>query len=297
MLGKGTTFPELSSFELGHFFVPTPTSSEQQRIADYLDDKCGQLDSCMELTRRSMEKLREYKNSLIAEAVTRGLDPDVPMKDSGIPWIGKIPEDWNITDLNNYIELLPGFAFPSSSFAADKGIKLFRGINLGTNIIRWTDSIYYDSDISEKLKIFLLKENDIVLGMDRPWISEGLRIAMISAKDIPSLLVQRVCRIRSKSYMHQKFLFYIFISDIFKNSIGGATTGVSVPHISARQITMCKIPLPPLPEQQRIADYLDKKCAHIDALLEQKQKLLDKLADYKKSLIFECVTGKREVTA
>ena len=95
--------------------------------------------------------------------------------------------------------------------------------------------------------------------------------------------------------MHQKFLFYIIFSEIFKNSISGATTGISIPHISATQISNCKSPLPPLPEQERIAAYLDKKCARIDALLEEKQALLDKLTEYKKSLIFEYVTGKREV--
>ena len=294
-LKYATTVKHLSSNDILNLCAPFPPLSEQQRIADYLDAKCAHIDQCLELTRQSMEKLRAYKLSCITEAVTKGLDPDVPLKDSGVPWIGQIPAGWSLTLIGRHVDILPGFAFPSSLFNQDKGIKLLRGINLGVNCVKWDECIYYDENITENLKIFFLKKNDIIIGMDRPIISEGLRVAIISDNDTPSLLVQRVCRLRCKNSMHQKFLFYIIFSEIFKNSIFGATTGISIPHISATQISNCKSPLPFLPEQERIAAYLDKKCARIDALLEEKQALLDKLAEYKKSLIFECVTGKREV--
>ena len=287
--------PGLAASNIKKKYVCIPPLMEQQRIADYLDAKCAHIDQCQELTRQSMEKLHAYKLSCITEAVTKGLDPDVPLKDSGVPWIGQIPAGWSLTLIGRHVDILPGFAFPSSLFNQDKGIKLLRGINLGVNCVKWDECIYYDENITENLKIFFLKKNDIIIGMDRPIISEGLRVAIISDNDTPSLLVQRVCRLRCKNSMHQKFLFYIIFSEIFKNSIFGATTGISIPHISATQISNCKSPLPPLPEQERIAAYLDKKCARIDALLEEKQALLDKLAEYKKSLIFECVTGKREV--
>ena len=273
-----------------------PPLDEQQRIADYLDAQCARIDETMELVRQSKEKLRAYKLSLITEAVTKGLDPDVPMKDSGIPWIGEIPAGWKMVNRGKYAELLPGFAFSSSTFHPEAGIKLLRGTNLGVNIVRWNETLYYNGEVSEKTNQFILSENDMVIGMDRPWISEGLRIAILKKEDTPCLLVQRLCKICSKNIFN-KFLFYIFISDIFKNSIVGTMTGVSIPHISANQIANCRLPLPPLPEQQRIAAYLDEKCARIDALLAEKDELLDKLAEYKKSLIFECVTGKREVAA
>lgn len=293
-MGNGVR-QNLKFAELSRLPLLVPPLAEQQRIADYLDAKCTHIDQCLELTRQSMEKLRAYKLSCITEAVTKGLDPDVSLKDSGVPWIGQIPAGWGLAPIGRHVDILPGFAFPSSLFNQDKGIKLLRGINLGVNCIKWDKCIFYDENITENLKIFFLKKNDIIIGMDRPIISEGLRVAIISDNDTPSLLVQRVCRLRCKNPMHQKFLFYIIFSEIFKNSIFGATTGISIPHISATQISNCKSPLPPLPEQERIAAYLDKKCARIDALLEEKQALLDKLAEYKKSLIFECVTGKREV--
>ena len=168
--------------------VPFPPLTEQQRIADYLDAKCAHIDQCLELTRQSMEKLRAYKLSCITEAVTKGLDPDVPLKDSGVPWIGQIPVGWSLTPIGRHVDILPGFAFPSSLFNQDKGIKLLRGINLGVNCVKWDECIYYDENITENLKIFFLKKNDIVIGMDRPIISEGLRVAIISDNDTPSLL-------------------------------------------------------------------------------------------------------------
>lgn len=295
MMGNGVR-QNLKFAELSRLPLLIPPLNEQQRIADYLDAQCARIDETMELVRQSKEKLRAYKLSLITEAVTKGLDPDVPMKDSGVPWIGEIPAGWKMVNLGKYAELLPGFAFSSSTFHPEAGIKLLRGTNLGVNIVRWNETLYYNGEVSEKTNQFILSENDMVIGMDRPWISEGLRIAILKKEDTPCLLVQRLCKICSKNIFN-KFLFYIFISDIFKNSIVGTMTGVSIPHISANQIANCRLPLPPLPEQQRIAAYLDEKCARIDALLAEKDELLDKLAEYKKSLIFECVTGKREVAA
>ena len=276
--------------------IPFPPLSEQQRIADYLDAKCARIDETAELVRQSMEKLRAYRLSLITGAVTKGLDPNVPMKDSGIPWIGEIPKGWEIGSLGKYVDLLPGFAFPSSSFHHETGIKLLRGINLGVSIVKWDDTLFYNNDIDNKISQFVLGEGDLIIGMDRPWIANGLRIVILKKEDVPSLLVQRLCKICSKKII-MKFVYYTLLSDVFNKSIAGTMSGISVPHISASQIANCRISVPPLAEQQRIADYLDAKCARIDALLEEKERLLERLAEYKKSLIFECVTGKREVSA
>lgn len=292
----GSAVPSMTQRDLNEILFPFPPLHEQQRIADYLDAQCARIDETMELVRQSREKLCAYKLSLITEAVTRGLDPDVPMKASGVPWIGEIPAGWKIVNLGKYVKLLPGFAFPSSTFHSETGVRLLRGINLGVHEVRWDNILYYNGEIDESINQFILKKNDMIIGMDRPWISTGLRIAILKKEDDPSLLVQRLCKICGIN-IFQKFLFYIFISDIFKNSIMGTMTGVSIPHISANQIANCRLPLPPLHEQQRIAAYLDEKCARIDALLAEKDELLGKLAEYKKSLIFECVTGKREVAA
>ena len=148
-------------------FVQLPPLAEQQRITDYLDAKCAYIDQCLELTRQSMEKLRAYKLSCITEAVTKGLDPDVPLKNSGVPWIGQIPAGWSLTLIGRHVDILPGFAFPSSLFNQDKGIKLLRGINLGVNCVKWDECIYYDENITENLKIFFLKKNDIIIDSRR----------------------------------------------------------------------------------------------------------------------------------
>lgn len=135
-----STIAHYTKDKLGNTPIVCLNSTEQQRIADYLDDKCGQLDSCMELTRRSMEKLREYKNSLIAEAVTRGLDPDVPMKDSGIPWIGKIPEDWDIIKLSYGVS-----SFGSGTTPASENESFYDGNILWVTTSELRENVIYDT--------------------------------------------------------------------------------------------------------------------------------------------------------
>lgn len=279
-------FIELSRISL--LFPPLP---EQQRIADYLDDKCGQLDSCMELTRRSMEKLREYKNSLIAEAVTRGLDPDVPMKDSGIPWIGKIPEDWDIIKLSYGVS-----SFGSGTTPASENESFYDGNILWVTTSELRENVIYDtkkhiSDLAldkfSALKLF--HEGSLVVAMYGATIG---RMAFLGKKATTN---QACCVIYGEVYIILRYLYYFILA--YKENIISLSQGSGQPNLSQDIIKNIRITMPLKDEQQRIADYLDKKCAHIDALLEQKQKLLDKLADYKKSLIFECVTGKREVTA
>ena len=134
-------------------------------------------------------------------------------------------------------------------------------------------------------------------GMERLWINDGSKIAIIRKSDMPSLLVQRVCKIKARNTANQKFLFYMFLTNIFKEHICGTMTGVSVPHISEKQIAKCYFLFPQKGIQDKTVDYLDKKCTKIDAQIAEQESLLTKLESYKKCLIYECVTGKREVPA
>ena len=143
---------------------------------------------------------------------------------------------------------------------------------------------------------YRLNKGDLIVGLDRPWIADGTRVAFVDEYDLPCLLVQRVCRMRARSReVEARIVFYWLSSEMFQEAIGCETTGISVPHISTKQIEEFRMVLPPLPEQRAIADYLDEKCAAIDALVAEKEKLIADLEAYKKSLIFELVTGKREV--
>ena len=238
-----------------------------------------------------MEKLHAYKLSCITEAVTKGLDPDAPLKDSGVPWIGQIPMGWKVCKLKHIGKISGGTAFPIE----------FQGK-------------YCEKYPFYKVSDLELSSDGIHLAVAQNSISENIA-GILKAKIIPAysiiyakigaalLLNRRRISINkciidnnmSSFTPHQNtslyFSYYLLSSIDFKTFIFPGT----IPSFSEGNQAKIYICLPPLPEQERIAAYLDKKCARIDALLEEKQALLDKLAEYKKSLIFECVTGKREV--
>ena len=275
--------------------IIVPPATEQRRIVEFLDDKCARIDAVMEQTRASIEEYKKLKQSIITEAVTEGIRPNRPMKDSGIDWIGQIPAEWVVRPLKAYIDILPGYAFSSEDFNSERGVRLLRGINVSPNQIRWNETVFWDKPITKQLEQFMLCEKDLVIGLDRPWISEGTRVAFIKKEDLPCLLLQRVCRIRTKKEMDIRFVYHALAGKAFEDALSTDTTGVSVPHISTKLIQQFIMAVPSLKEQQEICDYLEMKGKGIDALIAQKEQLLFELESYKKSLIYEYVTGKKEV--
>ena len=254
--------------------VLIPPLPEQQRITDYLDAKCARIDESAELIRQSMEKLRAYKLSLITEAVTKGLDPNVPMKDSGIPWIGEIPAGWEVMRLR----------FLCSICTGDKDT-----INKNPD---GKYPFFVRSQQVEKIDTFSFDGEAILMAGDGADAGKIFH-HMIGKFDYH----QRVYNIHNFSKnLIVRFVFY-YLQVNFIKKIEEATAKSTVDSVRLPMLLNFPIAFPPLSEQQRIADYLDARCARIDALLEEKERLLERLAEYKKSLIFECVTGKREVSA
>lgn len=276
-------------------YAAMPPDNEQKIILNAISDKTEKVDSLISNVQSQIEKLKAYKQSLITEAVTKGLDPTVPMKDSGVEWIGEIPEHWSVAALKYFTDILPGYAFSSNDFHAEAGVPLLRGVNVTPNGIRWEDTVYWNKEITDNLKPFILQLNDIVVGLDRPWISEGTRITRMKGKDLPSLLLQRVCRIRVKGFMDSSWVFLWIASNAFKESLSTETTGISVPHISTKQIGDFIVAIPPIEVQKEICEFIDAKCAQIDRLITIKQAKIEKLEQYKRSLIYEYVTGKKEI--
>ena len=275
--------------------IHIPPYNEQCRIADYLDRKCSQIDAIIARQQEVIERLKAYKLSIITEAVTKGLNPNVSMKDSGVEWIGEIPDFWNVVPLKTCSDILPGYAFSSDDFDTENGTALLRGINVTPNGVRWEDVVYWNKPITEQLRAFELVAGDIVVGLDRPWVSGGTRVCWVTQKDLPALLLQRVCRIRAKENIDSRWIYHWIASKSFKKALSIETTGVSVPHISTKQIGQFNITLPPIEVQRQICDILEAKHYSIDKMVSKKQAIIDKLTEYKKSLIYEVVTGKKEV--
>ena len=167
-----------------------------------------------------------------------------------------IPESWEWVRLSSVTDMLSGFAFKSTDFKANGKYRLLRGINLGVDDVRWKETVYVDY-ITERMAEYRLKSGDVLIGLDRPWISDGTRVAIFNDSK-ETYLVQRVLRLRETGLLTSAFIALLLRSSLLSNSIGDKTTGISVPHISPGQVGNLVIPLPPLAEQKRIVAKLEE---------------------------------------
>lgn len=291
----GGVVKNLNIDKIGDTVILLPSLIDQNKIIAHLDSLTSETNSLLSKTITSIEEYKKLKQAVITQAVTKGVRGEREMKDSGVEWIGMVPKEWAVSPMKHFINILPGYAFSSDDFCIEEGIPLLRGINVGVNEIRWDETVRWNHSISKQLESFFLKENDLVVGLDRPWISDGTRVAFIAKKDLPCLLLQRVCRIRTRCNFDIRWIYYWLSGSSFKDSLSTETTGISVPHISTKQIEQFIVAFPNQLEQTQICNYLDAKCAEIDGLIAKKEQLVKELENYKKSLIYEVVTGKREV--
>lgn len=264
--------------DMKNIYVPRPDLSEQKAIADYLDKECARIDDIVEKQRNIIEKLKEYKKSVITEAVTRGLNPTAPMKDSGIEWIGKIPEQWQIKKLKYVL-------YQRNEKISDVSLK-YIGLE---NIISFSNKYMNTNNISEPSSMNnICKKGDILFGKLRPYLAKCI-ISDFDGMCSGEFLVLYNCR-GVVSYYH-----YLLLSHWFLDMVNSSTYGTKMPRANWDFIGSMFLPEPNIKEQRTIADYLDQKCAEIDSVIEKREKMIDLLTEYKKSLIYECVTGKKEV--
>lgn len=199
-------------------------------------------------------RIQQEKQRLIAEKKIKKEKPLPEITDDEKPF--DIPESWKWVRFGMVIDMLSGYAFKSQDFKQEGNYRLLRGINLGVDTIRWNDTVYLN-EISDKLGAYKLTIGDVLLGLDRPWISEGIRVAIFDDLQ-DTFLVQRVLRIREIGAVTNKYAALILRSALFMNAVAPQTTGISVPHISPTQVGNVAIPLPPLAEQKRIVEKLEQ---------------------------------------
>lgn len=281
--------------EMKNISVVEPPLSEQQAIASYLDEKCGEIDSLISLQEEMISELQAYKQSVITEAVTKGLAPNVPMKDSGVEWIGMIPEGWKIQRLRTLGNCQNGIS---------KGGEYF-GDEFDFPFVNYTDA-YKNIDVpypegranstEEDRKQYSLIEGDILFTRTSETIDE-IGYASTCTQTIPNAVFSGfLIRFRPTG----KELYYGFSKYYFRSSIHRAFFVKEmnlVTRASLSQNLLKNLPtlIPPLSEQQAIASYLDEKTSQIDSLIALKQEKITELKDYKKSIIYEYVTGKKKV--
>ena len=271
--------------EMRNITVPSPTLEVQQRIADYLDEKCGEIDSLIGLQEQMIEKLKAYKQSVITEAVTKGLNPNGKLVPSGIDWIGEIPEGWSKDKVIRCFKKIGSGTTPKSTDDT-----LFEGnINwLQSGDINGGDLYEASKHISEQT----LASYSALSVYQAPFIiiaMYGASVGNISISHIDAC-VNQACCVLSGCALDFNYAFYALKSAkpylIYRAEGGGQ------PNISQDKLKTLWIPRPAMEEQQAIASYLDSKCSEIDNLIAVKHQKIEKLKDYKKGVIYEAVTGK-----
>lgn len=278
--------------ELCNLRLVKPPFNEQQQIADYLDKMCGEIDRVVETEKSLIERLKEYKQSVITEAVTKGLDKSVPLKDSGIEWIGKIPLHWEIQRLKQLISKPLQYGANESGEIYNEDYPRYIRI---TDINVEDNSLKEDGKLSlsiEKAKDYILENNDILFA--RSGATVGKTFLYKSEYGL-SAFAGYLIRAKINKKIRAQYLYYYTLSKVYEEWKNRIFIQATIQNIGANKYNNLEISLPLFEEQKKIIDYLDKKCSEIDKAISGKEQLIEKLTEYKKSLIYECVTGKRKV--
>lgn len=278
----------LNFSEFAKLLLLEPTTVEQQQIADYLDTQCSEIDATAEDIQKEISLLEDYKKSVITEAVTKGLNPDAEMKDSGIEWIGEVPKHWGTIRIGNAFSIrnernhLPMEQVQLLSLYSGKGV--FPTGEEGT-----TNRGNHAQTVADYK---IVKKNDIVVNIILAWMG-SLGISNYNGVVSPAYDVY----IPNEEKVVPHYYHYVFRTSGIANECYRYGRGIMMMRwrTYSSEFKRIHVPFPPLEEQQQIADFLDSKCSEIDAIIADKKRQLDILADYKKSLIYEYVTGKKEV--
>jgi len=284
LLGSGTTFKEISSNIFANCKLPFPIFSEQKRISTYLDRKCSEIDSLKSDIQKQIETLEQYKRSVITEAVTKGLNPDVEMRDSGIAWIGDIPKHW--------------ITHPIYFYFGERKNK--NTLGLETNLLSLSYGRIIRKDINsnggllpESFNTYnIIEKNDIII---RPTdLQNDKRSLRTGIAREHGIITSAYIAMKAIKPLNPEYFYYLLhtydIMKVFYNMGNGVRQGLNFSEFSRLMVFE-----PTIEEQNAIVTYLKDKCDEIDLAMSEKKQQIETIKEYKKSLIFEYVTGKKEL--
>lgn len=290
---NATTIEVIYTETLKNIRLIVPPLNVQKQIVSYLDKKCADIDKVIATQQRRIELLQELKQSTITHAVTRGLNPNVKMKDSGVEWIGEVPEHWKVMKSSLMSSLIGSGTTPNTNNKdyycenEEEGYNWLQTGDLNNGLIISTLKKVTLKAVKEcNLKFYTT--GSIVIAM------YGATIGKVGILGFNTAVNQACCVLSKTDKIVSKFVFYLFLSA--KESLLISAIGGGQPNISQEVIKKLKVVVPPLSEQRSIATYLDKKCVELDKSISKAQREIDLLQEYKQALITEVVTGKRKVS-
>ena len=287
--------PNISQETIKQLWLPIPPLSTQDIIVRNLDATCSKIDDLLSSVHASIEEYKKLKQAVITQAVTKGVRGEREMKDSGVEWIGKIPAEWSITKIKSGVTKIGSGKTPSGGAETytDSGVIFLRSQNVYDCTLNLESPTYISPEVDATMKSTRVLPDDVLLNITGGSIG---RCSIVPKTLGLANVNQHVCIIRTSPLIFlPKYMQYFWVSTLGHLAIDLYQTGGNREGMSADAIRNTPIPYAPLNEQKEIADYLDAKCAEIDGLIAKKEQLVKELESYKKSLIYEVVTGKREV--
>lgn len=270
-----------------------PTRVEQTQIARFLDHETARIDALIEEQQHLIELLKEKRQAVISHAVSKGLDPTVPMKDSGVEWLGEVPAHWTVKKIKHYGRVVGGFAFKSTDFC-DEGHLVLKISNVGHLGFEWDDLSYLPEDFAREHSGFIAPKGSLIFAMTRPVISGGIKVSRLE-EDLGPLVNQRVGFVSINDEILSRYLLVSSQSESFLSQFKNNLTITNQPNISSEGIESIQVAIPPREELRIILDYLEGLNSSFKCLVEDAQCGIELLQERRSALISAAVTGKIDV--
>ena len=284
--------PNISQETIKQLWLPLPPLSTQDIIVRNLDATCSKIDDLLSSVHASIEEYKKLKQAVITQAVTNGVRGEREMKDSGVEWIGEIPKEWVIQKIKSISSRINvGVVIrPSEYFDENGTVPFLRGINVKEYLISSDNMVYINESSNHILSKSQVHTDDILIVRDGSIGTSCVVPAEYDGANVVSMVI-----VTPSISCDSRFICYSLNSDVGKTQFTLTKIGSALTHTSVSAVSDIIVAVPSCAEQKEIADYLDAKCAEIDGLIAKKEQLVKELESYKKSLIYEVVTGKRKV--
>ena len=291
---SGTTILHLYQNVFEKMPMVVPSLEEQEAIAIYLDNKCGEIDKAIATQEKRVELLKELRQNIITKAVTRGITPDAPLKDSGVEWIGAVPEHWDMKRIKHVCSINGRVGYRGYTTAdlvpEGEGAYTIGGKHISNNVLDLTDAEYISWDKYFESPEIMVMKGDIVTAQ-----RGSLGKTAIIRDEIGEATINPSLVLLNHISIYNEFLYWYLVSTPTLIAIELLNTSTAVPMVSQWQISNINIPVPPLSEQQEIVSYIESQTARLDKSIEKAEHQIELLQELKQSVITEVVTGKRKV--
>lgn len=265
--------------DIKNSLIAIPPLPEQLAIAKFLDEKTAQIQMAIGIKNKQIAKLKEYRQALINQTVTKGLNANTPMKNSGVEWLGEVPSHWEVKKLKYVLQL------SNEKTESQKSDLRYIGMeNIVSNTGELTETILEAEGVAN-----IFHQNEILFGKLRPYLAK-VYLAQMDGICSTEFLVYKTSK-----QIFNKFAFYLMICPNFIETVNSSTYGTKMPRANSDFLANLSIPIPPLPEQLAIAEFLDKKTAQIDKAIAHHQNQIERLKEYQQSLVNDVVMGKMRI--